>query len=93
MLRKCRIAQLKFRWELLIEFRFRPELKNAFRFIPTWNNLKSYKLAPISTQIFSAIKSNEQLLTDSQYNGKDYVDINYFIGPKFQRKRCRHNGI
>ena len=22
-----------------------------------------------------------------------YIDINNFIGPKFQRKRCRHNGI
>ena len=33
-----------------------------------WNKLKSYKKAPISAQILSAIKSNEQLLTDSQCN-------------------------
>ena len=29
------------------------------------NQIKLYKLAPISTQIFSMIKSNEQLLNDS----------------------------
>ena len=33
------------------------------------NKLKSYKKAPISAQILSAIKSNEQLLNDSQCNG------------------------
>ena len=37
--------------------------------IHAWNKLKSYKLAPVSTQIFSVIKSYEQLLTDSQCNG------------------------
>ena len=47
--------------------------------IHVWNKLKLYKKAqifPISAQIFpilaqilSAIKSNEQLLTDSQCNG------------------------
>ena len=57
------------------------------------NKLKLYKKAPISAQLLSAVKSKEPLLTDSQCNGLDYVDINYFIGPKFQRKRCRHNGI
>ena len=31
--------------------------------------LKSYKMVPISAQILSAVKSNEQLLTDSQCNG------------------------
>ena len=31
--------------------------------------------------------------TGSQCKKLDYVDINYFIGPKFQRKRCRYNGI
>ena len=30
--------------------------------IHVWNKLKSYKKAPISTQILSAIKSNEQVL-------------------------------
>ena len=34
--------------------------------IHIWNELKWYKKNPISTQIFSAIKSNEQLLTGSQ---------------------------
>ena len=33
------------------------------------NKLKSNRKAPISEQILSAIKSNEQLLTDSQCNG------------------------
>ena len=33
------------------------------------NKLKSYKKAPISAQILSAIKSNEQLLNNSQCNG------------------------
>ena len=47
--------------------------------IHAWNKLKLYKLAPISTQILSVIKSNEQLLTDSQCNGKDYVDINFLL--------------
>ena len=32
-------------------------------------------------EIFSVIKSNEQVLTDSQCNDYDYLDINYFIGP------------
>ena len=32
-----------------------------------------------------------QLLTENQCIRWDYVDIDYFIGPKFQRKRCRHN--
>ena len=36
--------------------------------IHVWNKLKSYKKAPISAQILSAIKSNEQLLTDSHCN-------------------------
>ena len=40
-------------------------------------------------QIFSAINSNKQLLTGSQCKRYDYVDINYFIGLTFQRKRCR----
>ena len=31
----------------------------------------------------SAIKSNEQLLTDSQCNVQDYVDINIFIDQNF----------
>ena len=35
--------------------------------IHAWNKLKSYKKVPISTQIFSAIKSNDQLLTGSQF--------------------------
>ena len=61
--------------------------------IQVWKKLKLYNEAPISAQILPAIKSNEQLLTDSQCNEWDYIDINYFIGPKFQRKRCRHNGI
>ena len=61
--------------------------------VHVWNQLKLYKKAAISAQCFSMIKSYEQLLTDSQCNGQDYVDINYFVGPKFQRKRCRHNGI
>ena len=39
------------------------------REIYSWNKLKLYKKAPTSTQIFSAIKSNQQLLTDIQYNG------------------------
>ena len=30
---------------------------------------------------FSVIKSKEQVLTGSQCNGMDYLDINYFIGP------------
>ena len=30
-------------------------------------------------QIFSMIRSSEQLLNDNQCNGEDYVDINYFI--------------
>ena len=33
--------------------------------IHVWNKLKLYKGASISAQILSAIKSNEQLLTDS----------------------------
>ena len=61
--------------------------------IYVWNKLKLYQKAPISAQILSAIKSNKLLVTDYQCNGYDYVDINYFIGPKFQRKRCRHNDI
>ena len=36
--------------------------------IHVWNKLKSYKKA-ISAQSLSAIKSNEQLLNDSQCNG------------------------
>ena len=31
--------------------------------------LKFYKLAPISTQIFFMVRSNEQLLNDNQSNG------------------------
>ena len=54
---------------------------------------KILQKASISTQIFSARKSNDQRLTGSQCKRYDYVDINYFIGPKFQRKRCRHTGI
>ena len=34
--------------------------------IHVWNKLKSYKKAPISAQILSAIKPNEQPLTGSQ---------------------------
>ena len=34
--------------------------------IHVWNKLKLYKLAPIPTQILSAIKSNEQLLISEQ---------------------------
>ena len=38
--------------------------------IHAWNNrLKSYKKAPISTQIFSMMKSIEQFSNDSQCNG------------------------
>ena len=37
--------------------------------IHVWNKLKSYEKAPISAQVLSAVKSNEQLLTDSQCNG------------------------
>ena len=40
--------------------------------------------------IFSALKSNEQLLTGNQCNRYDYIDIKYFIGPNFERKRYRH---
>ena len=47
------------------------------------------KYSSSSTQTFSAMKSHEQLLTDSQCERYDHVDINYFIGPKVQRKRCR----
>ena len=47
------------------------------------NKLKSYKKAPISARILPAIKSNEQLLTDCQCNGYDYVDINYFLDQNF----------
>ena len=36
--------------------------------VHVWNKLKSYKKAPISAQILSAIKSNEQLLTDIVMN-------------------------
>ena len=54
------------------------QAKNTFNFlillskitkIHAWNKIKSYKKAPISAQILSAIKSNEQLSTDSQCNG------------------------
>ena len=34
-----------------------------------WNKLNLYKLAASSTQNFSMINSNEQLLNDSQCNG------------------------
>ena len=34
--------------------------------IHVWNKLKLYKLAPMPTQILSAIKSNEQLLISEQ---------------------------
>ena len=34
-----------------------------------YNKLKLFKKAPILAQILSAIKSNEQVLTDSQCNG------------------------
>ena len=34
-------------------------------------------------QIFSMIRSSEQLLNDNQCNGEDYVDINYFIDQNF----------
>ena len=37
--------------------------------IYVWNKLQSYKTAPISAQILSAIKFNEQLLNDSLCNG------------------------
>ena len=36
---------------------------------PRSEKQKLYKLAHISTQIFSVVKSDEQLLTDSQCNG------------------------
>ena len=39
------------------------------------------------------IKYNEPLLTSNRCKRKDYAAINYFIGPKFQRKRCQHSGI
>ena len=50
--------------------------------IHVWNKLKSYKKAPISTQIFAAMNSNEQILTGSQRKRLDYVGIDYFIGAK-----------
>ena len=34
--------------------------------IRAWNKLKLYEKVPISTQFFSAIKSNEQLSTGSR---------------------------
>ena len=37
--------------------------------IHVWNKLKLYTMVPISTQIFPMIKSDEQLLNDSQCNG------------------------
>ena len=37
--------------------------------IHVWIKLKLNKKAPISTHIFSAVKPNEQLVTDSQANG------------------------
>ena len=52
------------------------ELSVLFNSPSPTRKLKSYKKASISAQIFSAIKSNEQLLTDSQCNGYDYVGIN-----------------
>ena len=39
------------------------------------------------------IPQYNKLLSAVQCKGNDYVDINYFIGPTFQRKVCRHNGI
>ena len=51
--------------------------------IHVWNILKSYKKAPISTQILSAKKSNEQHLTGSQFKRKGYVDIKYVIDQNF----------
>ena len=51
--------------------------------IQVWNKLKLYEEALISAQILSAIKSNEQLLTDSQCNWEDYVDINYLLDQNF----------
>ena len=40
--------------------------------------------------MFSVIKSNEQLLTDNQCNGHNYVDINHFVDPNFNANTCRH---
>ena len=37
-------------------------------------------------QILPVMKFNEQVLTDSQCNGQDYVDIEYLIGVKPQRQ-------
>ena len=37
--------------------------------IHVWNKLNLYKKCPITAQILSAIKHNEQVLTDSQCNG------------------------
>ena len=37
--------------------------------IHVWDKLKSYRKAPVLEQVLSAIKSNENLLTDSQCNG------------------------
>ena len=48
------------------------------------NEIKLYKKAHVSAQTFSVIKSNEQLLTDSQCNGYDYLDINYFLQQNFK---------
>ena len=57
-----------------------------------WIKLKLYKKAPISTQVFSVMKPNEQLLTDSQCNGMNYVDNNYFIDQNFNANDV-DNGI
>ena len=59
-----------------------------------WNKPEHYSKASMLTQDLSAVKSNEQLLTVNQC--ERYVRLSwyqFFIGPKFQRERCRHNGI
>ena len=58
--------------------------------IHAWKKLKSYKRAPISTQISSAIKSNEQLLIGSQCKRlcKGLCRHQIFYWKKFQRKGC-----
>ena len=52
-------------WRIIEGLLYYPKIAE----IHVWNKLKSYKRPPISEQILSAIKSNEQLLTDSQCNG------------------------
>ena len=50
------------------------------------NFVKSWKLSLVTyNNIYQkAVPTRER---------QDFVDINYYIGAKFQRKRCRHDGI